>query len=147
MTSSEELTRALLDLEDRGQRAPCQGKRRDRWTSDDRDEREWAASVCVGLGCPLLQPCGVAGEERAELFVWGGVDLGVSASKRKAHPEHPVRPWKQRHECVNAAAASSPGGARSDGAERGQIPRRRFSAPNAPGRTGDPIEPPLPGGC
>lgn len=80
MTAAEELTRALLDLADHDRTTPCQGKRRDRWTSDDHDERAWAASVCTSLACPVIAQCGAAADEQAEKHsVWAGVD-------RTAHP-------------------------------------------------------------
>ena len=75
MSAAEALGRALADLADRGWRTPCQGRRRDRWTSADATDREWAAAVCVGAGCPVLVQCGDAGAEfKAAHHVWGGVD-------------------------------------------------------------------------
>lgn len=83
MTAAELLTLALADLADGGQATPCQGRRRDRWVSDDRDDRAWAASVCVGLACPVLAQCGAAATENGERHhVWAGVDR--TAVTRKA---------------------------------------------------------------
>jgi len=54
MTAVEVLGRALLEIADQGQATPCQGRRADRWTSDDAEARGWAATVCVTLACPVL---------------------------------------------------------------------------------------------
>ena len=90
MTAAEELGRALLDLHDHGQATPCQGKRRDRWTSDDRDERAWAASVCTSLGCPLLALCGAAADEASEPWgVWAGVDRAPTTRRANRHTTEP----------------------------------------------------------
>jgi len=75
MTASEVFGQALLEIAEQGRATPCQGRRRDRWTSDDADDREWAAAVCVGLACQLLEQCGAAADEQDERFnVWGGTD-------------------------------------------------------------------------
>jgi len=75
MTAGEALGHALLELAEQGRRTPCQGRRRHRWTSDDATEREWAAAVCVGLACEVLEQCGAAADELDERFnVWGGTD-------------------------------------------------------------------------
>lgn len=75
MTARERLAAALLVLAEHGYATPCQGRRRERWTSDDRDERQWAASVCVGLACPVLEECRDTGaEEKHTAGVWGAVD-------------------------------------------------------------------------
>lgn len=85
MTAWERLTQGLLQLADRDQKTPCQGRRRDRWTSDDPDERAWAASVCSSLGCPLIDACAAAADESGERFgVWAGVDLTHVKRKRGA---------------------------------------------------------------
>lgn len=84
MTAGEALTLALLDLAENDQRAPCQGRRRDRWTSDDAAEREWAASVCASLPCPILAECGAAAAEARERFgVWAGVDRTATPKARR----------------------------------------------------------------
>jgi len=84
VTPAEELSLALLDLTARGERTPCQGRRRDRWTSDDATERAWAAAVCVGLNCQLLEECGAAADEQGERFgVFGGRDRTVVTPKSK----------------------------------------------------------------
>ncbi len=75
VTAAEVLGRALADLADRGHATPCQGRRRDRWTSADATDREWAAAVCVGLDCAVLVECGAAADEHDEKHhVWAGVD-------------------------------------------------------------------------
>jgi len=85
MSAAEALGRALLDLAEQGQRTPCQGRRRDRWTSDDATDSEWAASVCLTLACPMLEECGAAADERDERFgVWGGVDCTAPSHRRYA---------------------------------------------------------------
>jgi hypothetical protein len=72
-TAHERLTLALIALADRDKRTPCQGPHCDRWTSDDPDEREWAAHMC--RMCPLLRECGEAADETKERFgVWAGRD-------------------------------------------------------------------------
>ena len=69
------LVLALTVLAEQGRATPCQGRRRDRWTSESGDERAWAASVCLSLACPVLEECGAAAVERKEKFaVWGGKD-------------------------------------------------------------------------
>ncbi len=84
MTAQVALAHALAELADRGERTPCQCRRRDRWTSDDADDRAWAAAVCVGLSCQLLEECGAAADEHGEKHgVWGGTDR-TAATKRKA---------------------------------------------------------------
>ena len=95
MTAAEALGHALAD---QGHATPCQGRRRDRWTSDDAEARSWAATVCVTLGCPVLVQCGAAADEfKAAHHVWGGVD-------RTPPPARP-KPAKQtaRSDCEAAA--------------------------------------------
>ncbi len=85
--AAQVLGRALLELAEQGQAAtPCQGRRRDRWTSDDAAERAWAASVCVTLACEVLLQCRAAADEHDEKHgVWGGVDrTPPPASRRKS---------------------------------------------------------------
>ncbi len=86
MTSAPEvLASALIELAEQGRATPCQGRRRDRWTSDDAEERAWAAAVCVGLDCSVIEECAAAAAERKEKFgTWGGRDRTVSAHKRGA---------------------------------------------------------------
>ena len=86
MTAAEALAVALVKLADQGQATPCQGRRRDRWTSESAEERAWAAAVCVGLRCPVVEVCSAAAAaENAEKFaVWGGRDHTVSTHKRGA---------------------------------------------------------------
>lgn len=133
MTAQEALSLALTALTDHGWRTPCQGRHRDRWTSDLAEERAWAASVCVTLRCPVLEQCGAAADEAREQWgVWAGVDRGPARTRKGHSPQPPVRPEERRPECVNVTAAFTPGGSRSDGEERGQIPRRPSSAPAHP---------------
>ncbi len=85
MTAAEVLGHALLQLADQDQATPCQGRRRDRWTSDDAAERAWAAAVCVGLDCGVLEACAAAAAGRKEAFgVWAGRDRTATVHKRKA---------------------------------------------------------------
>jgi len=86
MTAAESLSLALFELAERGSLTPCQGRRRDRWTSDHAEERAWAASVCVGLNCEVLLQCRAAAAESEEKHhVWGGVDrAAASVSRRKS---------------------------------------------------------------
>ncbi len=82
--AAEVLGRALLELAERHLTTPCQGRHRDRWTSDDATQRAWAAAVCVGLSCQLLEECGLAADEQGERFgVWAGVDRTVVTPKTK----------------------------------------------------------------
>ncbi len=75
MTAHEQFGAVLLELAERGETTPCQGRRRDRWTSDDYSDRAWAASVCVSLACPVLALCGAAADEMREKFgTWAGRD-------------------------------------------------------------------------
>jgi len=91
VTAAEQLTRALADLVDRGQLTPCQGRRRDRWTSADATDREWAAAVCVGLSCPVLLECGAAADEFSAVFVWGGRDRTPPPATKKPTREGATR--------------------------------------------------------
>jgi len=85
MTAVEVLGRALLEIADQGRATPCQGRRRDRWTSDDATQRAWAATVCRGLNCPMLEECGAAADEQDERFgVWGGRDRTAPAHRKYA---------------------------------------------------------------
>jgi len=85
VTAHEVLSIALLDLADQGRATPCQSRRRDRWTSDDATDREWAASVCLTLACEVLKECGAAADEQDERFnVWGGRDRTTATTRRRA---------------------------------------------------------------
>jgi len=86
MSAAEVLGQALLEVAEQGRATPCQGRRRDRWTSDDAADRAWAASVCVTLACPVLEQCAALADERDERHhVWGGTDrTAPSASRRKS---------------------------------------------------------------
>lgn len=84
MTAHERLMAALTRLAEANKFTPCQGRRRDRWTSDDATERAWAAAVCVGLSCQLLEECGLAADEQGERFgTWAGTDRTVVTSRPK----------------------------------------------------------------
>lgn len=74
MTAQEQLDLALLTLAARGRRPRCgEYGGAELWTSDDADDRAQAATWCHG--CPVLELCGSAAEERLEKrHVWGGVD-------------------------------------------------------------------------
>jgi len=73
MTASEVLGRALLELAERHLTTPCQGRHRDRWTSDDVTQREWAAHSC--RLCPVLASCRLAADDAQEKHhVWAGTD-------------------------------------------------------------------------
>ena len=87
MSATHTLTHALRTLADHGTAVPCQGRRADRWTSDDRDERAWAASVCTGLACPLLEQCQAAAESRAQFHK--GAMLNLPAWGRRLRSRHP----------------------------------------------------------
>jgi len=83
VTAAEVLGRALLEIAQQGRATPCQGRRRDRWTSDEAEHRGWAATVCVTLACPVLLQCHAAADEHGEKFgVFGGRDR--TAATRKA---------------------------------------------------------------
>ena len=88
MTAAEALGHALADLADQGHAPPCQGRRRDRWTSESAEERAWAATVCVTLGCPVLVQCGEAADEfKAAHHVWAGTDRTPAPPARKRTTE------------------------------------------------------------
>lgn len=73
MTPHEELSAALADLTDRGQRTPCQGPDRHLWTSDAAEEREAAAHRCGP--CPVLAECAAYADDADERWhVWASVD-------------------------------------------------------------------------
>ena len=83
MTAQQQLTQSLVILLERGQRTPCQRPGvRDRWTSDDREEREYAASACSP--CSARADCHAAADETKEKFgVWAGVDRTHTTTKGK----------------------------------------------------------------
>ncbi len=87
MTAGEVFGQALLEVAEQGRATPCQGRRRDRWTSESAEEREWAATVCVTLACPVLEECAAAAAERKESFaVWGGVDYTLPRAAPHKQP-------------------------------------------------------------
>jgi Transcription factor WhiB len=66
------LSDALLSLTRRDKRPPCTHDP-DRWTSDDRWQRDSAVRSCQS--CPLIAPCvDYANQIKATHGVWGGVD-------------------------------------------------------------------------
>ncbi len=82
MTAAEVLGHALLELAERHLTTPCQGRHRDRWTSDDATQREWAAHSC--RLCPILAVCCLAADEQGERFgTWAGTDRTVVTPKPK----------------------------------------------------------------
>jgi len=83
VTAQEALGLALAALADRGERTPCQRRGvRDRWTSDSREDREYAAASCSG--CPVYTRCAAAaGVAREPWGVWAGVDRTPPRSKGK----------------------------------------------------------------
>lgn len=83
-SAAEALTIALLEIADQGKRTPCQGRRRDRWTSDSAEDRGWAAAVCVTLACPVQTECGAAADEQGEKHhTWGGRDRAAAPTRRR----------------------------------------------------------------
>jgi len=86
MTAAEALGHALLELAERHLTTPCQGRHRDRWTSDDATQREWATHCCGR--CAILASCRLAADEQGEKHhVWAGVDRT---------PPHPARNRSRR---------------------------------------------------
>ncbi len=82
MTAAEALGHALLELAERHQAAPCQGRHGDRWTSDDATQREWAAHSC--RFCPVLASCRLAADDAQEKHhVWAGTDRTAVTPKPK----------------------------------------------------------------
>lgn len=73
-TASDVLTRALLNLANRGGRPRCSDPGTHQlWLSEDAAERALAATWCAG--CPVLAECRDAAAANGERFgVWGGVD-------------------------------------------------------------------------
>lgn len=63
------LMRILVDLQDAGERVPCQ-QQPDRWWSDEPAEQHAAIAAC--MPCPALKPCGVYAQLAHEPGVWGG---------------------------------------------------------------------------
>ena len=80
------LSRALVGLLNRGAAPPCRADKAtlNRWTSDDPDERQWAAWRCAP--CTILDACHAAADETPERFgVWGGIDR--TQTQRPTNPE------------------------------------------------------------
>lgn len=95
-TAAEVLGQALLELAEQGRATPCQGRRRDRWTSESAEDRAWAASVCVTLGCPVIEVCGAAADEHDERFgVWAGVDRTPAPHKKPESNHREERPCRR----------------------------------------------------
>ena len=73
MTARDRLDLALLQLAEAGRPAHCQGRSGDRWVSEHRSDRLWAAEQC--RSCALLLLCRTAADETHEsAWVWGGID-------------------------------------------------------------------------
>jgi hypothetical protein len=68
---SERLTRALITIASCGLRTHCSDPgTSELWLSEHEAERAEAVKLC--RGCPVIQPCGQAAEERDERWgVWG----------------------------------------------------------------------------
>ena len=82
MSAADALADALLVLEDRGEKTPCQGSTGYLWTSEDRYEREAAVHRCTA--CSLLSLCDAVAQERRERFhVWGGADRTDHGGRRR----------------------------------------------------------------
>jgi Transcription factor WhiB len=82
--ASDRLLRALITLAARGQRTHCSDAGSSEiWLSEHEPERAEAVKLC--RGCPVIQPCGQAAEERDERWgVWGGVDRSIRPGRKKA---------------------------------------------------------------
>jgi hypothetical protein len=81
-TATDQLTRALIDLESQGLRTNCSDPvTSELWLSEIKAERAEAAKLC--RGCPVIIPCGQAATARQERWhVWGGRDY--TRTNRKA---------------------------------------------------------------
>lgn len=86
MTAAEAMHLALISLTDRGLRPPCGNpSTRDRWTSDNHEDREAAALACAP--CPLTELCReFAVDVKASHGVWAGVDLTRTTRATKPAP-------------------------------------------------------------
>lgn len=75
--------RALTDALDLmwhwGWATPCAG--RDEWTSDDPEDREYAAHGCAR--CPIQAECRAAGQKYDEFGVWGGECRRIRRTKEE----------------------------------------------------------------
>jgi hypothetical protein len=73
-TADHRLTMALIALAVRGERPRCSDPvDHALWTSDDQHDRAVAVQWCAG--CPIIDPCGQAADERGERWqVWGSKD-------------------------------------------------------------------------
>jgi hypothetical protein len=73
-TAEHRLTMALIALAVRGERPRCSDPvDHALWTSDDQHDRAVAVQWCAG--CPIIDPCGQAADERGERWqVWGSKD-------------------------------------------------------------------------
>jgi Transcription factor WhiB len=71
----DQLSRALLDLVERGLRTTCQGPSINHlWLSEDQDERDLASRLCEG--CPVLRMCFTSAAKSGATFgVFGGHDF------------------------------------------------------------------------
>jgi len=79
VTATDALAAELLRLTEQGVRVPCHGS--DEWTSDDADDRAYAAALCQP--CTVLMLCGQAADELKVTYVWGGTDRTPPPAKRR----------------------------------------------------------------
>ena len=80
MTARETLAARLAELAEQGVLPVCAG--RDAWISEDADQRDLAALLC--LGCPVITECADAADETREAFgTWAGVDRTPTNRKKK----------------------------------------------------------------
>ena len=75
----DQLTRALVDLVERGLHTNCQGPSiAHLWLSEDQDERDIASQLCKG--CPVLRTCFTSAAKSGATFgVFGGHDFTTRA--------------------------------------------------------------------
>jgi len=90
VTAVEVLAVELLQLADRHLTTPCQGRHRDRWTSDHAGDREWAVHHC--RPCPILAACRAAADERDERHHVWGTDRTPPPTQRKSASTDRRRP-------------------------------------------------------
>jgi Transcription factor WhiB len=84
----DQLTRALLDLVERGLHTKCQGPSvAHLWLSEDQGERDLASRLCEG--CPLLRACFLSAAKSGATFgVFGGRDFTTMAGPEESDPDH-----------------------------------------------------------
>jgi hypothetical protein len=86
MTATDGLNRALLSLAAAGDPPRCSDPiTRELWTAEHAAHRAIAVKWCKG--CPVLELCSQAAEERGERFgVWGGVDRATRPGRKTTAP-------------------------------------------------------------